>query len=259
VYRADKDLINVHRYVDAKEGVPAVLDKVVIISRYGRWLWHQGSTAVKRSIDAVIAPKGCWPTPDVGDLPGITLINISGSFKSAVHADVVRAIEEVADGTAIECPFDAVRTETLRETPVGEWLRISTISFPNVAISIARNADVLRAFEEIREGTAPQRRVDAICAETSRPPPLRDGMRSLKVLLPRIDVSVAGYSYILRPFEEVTLGSAVERCIDTVCTEAGWPLPISDGLGIAGVDAAWAGISASNADIFAALEEVVNL
>ena len=66
-----------------------------------------------------------------------------------------------------------------------------------------------------------------------------------------VDGSAASYAYVLIAFEEITLASALKRCVDVAFTEPIRPLPVGNGHWIARfVDCIWAGVCASNLDGF---------
>jgi hypothetical protein len=176
-------------------------------------LGNQWTTTVKCCVNA-FRSKPVGLSPDVFDKARIARIHISCSFNAAMYANVRRPIEEIADSAAVESSFDPFDPEPFRKPPIGKGLRIASIYRAEVAIPPG-HTNVLGSREEVGDGSAPQGCIDAVGAKCS-PAPLRDWMRSSKVLLTCIDCPVTSHTNILFPFEEIALGSAVESGVDAI-------------------------------------------
>jgi hypothetical protein len=174
-----------------------------------------------------------------------------------VHADVVRAVKEIADRSTVERSLDSISAKPLGESPVRQRLGIASINASEVALS-AGDADVLGAFEEVADRATPESGVDAVGTKSAGPSPIRNRLRSGEILLACVDSSGASHAHILVAFEEIAFCPAVEGSVNPVGAKSLGPFPIGDVLWIAFIDTSWAGVTASHADVLVAREEIIN-
>lgn len=109
---------------------------------------------------------------------GITFVNTAEvAVTGAGNTNVLGAFEEIgAEPTPQGC-IDAVYTKVRTPSPLGDWVRSREVLLTGVGGPVASHSYIFSPFEEIALESVIECCVDAVCAESTRPFPVGDGLR----------------------------------------------------------------------------------